>query len=94
MDAQRFNYRAKIYTGTGYQVGSTESRFPSTQLMARLVDASRLGVIFRLRKGSLNKAVVCQSTMTVLLEEAALLVNKAVAALVRVWDSLSNTVAS
>lgn len=38
--------------------------------------------------GCLNKAVVCQSAMT-LLRAAALLVNKAVTALVSVWDYLS-----
>ena len=32
-------------------------------------------------------AVVCQSTMTALLREDALLVNRAVSALSRVWDS-------
>ena len=36
--------------------------------------------------------MVCQSTMTALLREAALLVNRAVTALLRVWDSLSKAV--
>ena len=42
--------------------------------------------------GSLNKAVVCQSIMTALLRVAALLVNRAVTAVLRVWDSLSKAV--
>ena len=45
-----------------------------------------------LQWGSLNKAVMCQSTMTALLRAAALLVNWAVTALLRVWDSLSTAV--